>query len=86
MIFSQNFGWDKVYDQYIFMDLDVNSWSFVNSDFKNDIQEQQKASNSFFKWSKGKLERIKIDRSGSVIDRRTVHVYTFPKKRYESRM
>lgn len=80
MIFSQNFGWDKVYDEYIFMDLDVNSWMFINSDFKNDNQEQQKASNSFFKWSNGKLERIKIDRSGSVIDREPFMYIHFQKR------
>lgn len=68
MIFFQNFGWDKVYDKYVFMDLDIYSWEFINSDLRKKIEEKKSSQNSFFRWENGILERVKIDKLGSVIE------------------
>ena len=59
-LFAEAIGWDKVYDEYVFMDLCVDTFSFINADFKNDKEERRKARHSFFLYD-GALFRILQD-------------------------
>lgn len=66
MIFSEQLGWSKVWDEYIFMDLDVYSYRFINADFVNDKQEKEKALNSYFLYRRGQLFRVYKDKYGKI--------------------
>jgi hypothetical protein len=68
MIFAEQFGWERVYDKYIFMDLDVNKYQFINADFTNDETEQKKALHSVFLWNKGVLTRISVNAKGEKLN------------------
>lgn len=62
-LFSENIGWSRVYDQYCFMDLAVESYSFINADLKNNSNEINKARHSYFYYTNGKLYRVLSDGS-----------------------
>lgn len=62
-LFSENIGWNRVYDKYLFMDLCVDSYAFINADFKESRKELEKASHSFFYYDNGKLYRCLMDGS-----------------------
>lgn len=62
-LFSENIGWNRVYDKYLFMDLCVDSYAFINADFKESRKELEKASHSFFYYDNGNLYRCLMDGS-----------------------
>ena len=57
-LFDNAIGWDRVYDKYVFMDLCVSSFSFINADFINDKEELKKSEHSYFLYDNGKLFRV----------------------------
>lgn len=60
-LFADYIGWNRVYDAAIFMDLDVESFHFINADFKEEDEENRKAKNSYFYYNHGRLFRVNCD-------------------------
>ena len=85
MIWKQTFGWERVYDKYIFMDLDVYRYQFINLDFVNDEVEKNKAMHSFFRWDNGTLTRVSVNAQGEEIDSEEYMYIHFQKRNMSSK-
>ena len=62
-LFDNAIGWDRVYDKYVFMDLCVSSFQFINADFVSNKEELKKAVHSYFLYDEGRLFRVLQDGS-----------------------
>lgn len=80
MLFKHQFGWNRVYDEYIFMDLDVYRYQFINADFTNDETENQNALHSVFRWDNGTLERVSVNAQGEETGRKEYMYIHFQKR------
>lgn len=50
----------EIYDQYDYMDLEVQRYDFIQSDLKETEEEQRLARYSYVNWENGKLHRISL--------------------------
>ena len=85
MLFKHQFGWERVYDKYIFMDLDVYRYQFINSDFVNDEVEKNKAMHSFFRWDNGVLTRVSVNAQGEEVGSEEYMYIHFQKRNMSSK-
>ena len=47
----------EMYDEYVFADIAVNRYAFIQADFIEDDEEKSKSKNSIFTWENGSLYR-----------------------------
>lgn len=74
----------NVYDAYIYMDLAVYSYSFINSDLEKEIDEREKAKHSLFIWKDGKLYRVYL--SNGAVNREEFMYIHFQKRKMNVRI